>query len=69
MRLGKKTDRCEGMKAIEREYEVAELARKALEDALTQHSDLLTAEGQTIMSHSAPRGVSLRRRVTAPTPT
>ena len=57
------------MKAIEREYEVAELARKALEDALTQHSDLLTAEGQTIMSHSAPRGVSLRRRVTAPTPT
>src|SRR4051812_14885286 len=37
------------MKAVEREYGVAEVARKALEDALTQHSGLLTAEGLTVV--------------------
>jgi len=44
---GKKTDRCERMKAVEREYQVAELAREALEDTLTRHSGLLTAGGLT----------------------
>jgi hypothetical protein len=47
VRPGKKTDRCERMKAVEREYQVAELAREALEDALTRHSGLLTAGGLT----------------------
>ena len=45
MKPGKRTDHCERMKAVEREYQVAELAREALEDAITRHSDLLTAGG------------------------
>ena len=44
---GKKTDRCERMKSVEREYQVAEKARTALEEALTYHSGLLTASGLT----------------------
>ena len=47
MKPGKKTDRCGRIKAVEREYQVAELARDALEDALTHHSGLLTAGGLT----------------------
>lgn len=49
MRPGKKTDRCERIKAVEREYQVAELARIALEDALTQHSGLLSAGNLTVV--------------------
>jgi hypothetical protein len=46
---GKKTDRSERMKSVEREYGVAETARAALEEALTQHSGLLTAKGLTVV--------------------
>lgn len=45
MKLGKKADRSDRMKAVEREYLVAEMARHALEEALTRHSGLLTAGG------------------------
>ena len=47
MKPGKKTDRSERMKSVEREHAVAEMARAALEKALIQHSGLLTAEGLT----------------------
>jgi hypothetical protein len=49
VRPGKKTDRSERMKAVEREYQVAELAREALEDALARHSGLLTAGRLTVV--------------------
>ena len=48
MKPGKKTDRSERMKSVEREYQVAEMARSALEDALDKHSGLLTGNGLTI---------------------
>jgi len=46
---GKKTDRSERMKSVEREYQVAEMARAALEEALAQQSDLLTAVRLTVV--------------------
>jgi hypothetical protein len=46
---GKKTDRSERMKSVEREYGVAEMARAALEEALSQHSGLLTAKGLNVV--------------------
>ena len=48
MKPGKKTDRAERMKSVEREYQIAEMARAALEDALVKHSGLLTARGLTV---------------------
>ena len=45
MKPGKKTERSERMKSVEREYQVAERARAALEKALVTHSDLLTSSG------------------------
>jgi hypothetical protein len=49
LKPGKKTDRAERMKSIEREYQVAELAIAALEETLTQQSGLLTARGLTVV--------------------
>ena len=49
MKPGKKTDRSERMKSVEREYQVAEMARAALEEALTRDSGLLTAGGLTVV--------------------
>ncbi len=48
MKPGRKTDRAERMKSVEREYEVAEMARAALEEALNLNSGLLTAEGLAV---------------------
>lgn len=49
MKPGKKTDRSERMKSVEREYEVAEMARGALEEAIIRHSSLLTNSGLTVV--------------------
>ena len=49
MKPGKKSDRAERMKSVEREYQVAEMARAALEEALSKHSGLLTASGLTVV--------------------
>ena len=49
MKPGKRTDRSERMKSVEREYEVAEVALAALEEALVEHSGLLTAQGLTVV--------------------
>jgi hypothetical protein len=43
MKPGKKADRSERMKAVEREYLVAEKALAALEEALERYSGLLTS--------------------------
>ena len=45
MRPGKKTDRSERVKSVERQYFVAEKARESLETALKAHSALLTGIG------------------------
>jgi len=48
MKPGKKADRSERMKSVEREHLVAEKARAALEEALAHHSGLLTSSNLTI---------------------
>ena len=45
MRPGKKTERSERVKSVERQYLVAEQARRALESSLRDQPALLTAEG------------------------
>ncbi len=45
MRPGKKTDRAERVKSVERQYFVADKARESLEVALNAHSALLTQIG------------------------
>lgn len=56
MKPGKKTDRSERMKAVEREHRTAELARAALEDALALDSGLLTDSGLTAADLRAWKG-------------
>ena len=56
MKPGKKTDRSERMKSVEREYQVAEMARAVLEEALIQDSGLLTAKGLTVVDLRQYRG-------------
>ena len=55
MKPGKKTERSERMKAVEREYQVAEKARDALEKARTHPSALLTAERLSVVDLRAYR--------------
>jgi hypothetical protein len=45
VRPGKKTDRSDRIKSVERQYFVAERARESLEAALKAHSALLTGIG------------------------
>jgi hypothetical protein len=45
VRPGKKTDRAERVKSVERQYYVAETARESLEAALRAHPTLLTGIG------------------------
>lgn len=56
MKPGKKTERSERMKSVEREYQIAETALAALEEALTQHSGLLTAKGLSVADLRTYRG-------------
>ena len=56
MKPGKKTERSERMKAVEREYGVAEMASLALEEALTRDSGLLTGRGLTAVDLRTYRG-------------
>lgn len=55
MKLGKKSDRSERMKSVEREYGVAEMALAELEVALVKNSALLTAGGLSIADLRAYR--------------
>jgi hypothetical protein len=48
MKPGKKADRSERMKSVEREYLVAEMARAVLEDALSHDSGLLSSSSLSI---------------------
>ena len=56
MKPGKKMERSERMKSVEREYGVAEMARLTLEEALTRDSGLLTGQGLTVVDLRTYRG-------------